>query len=131
MIVSETKLESRHESKTRFLDAASHVFRVKGYSATRVEDICEAARLTKGSFFHHFDSKEELALETAEYWTIGSDALFASAPYWRHSDPLDRLLAYVDSRKSLIQGELSDITCLMGTMVQEVYDTHPAIRDAC
>jgi TetR/AcrR family transcriptional regulator, transcriptional repressor for nem operon len=131
MIVSETKLESRHESKTRFLDAASHVFRVKGYSATRVEDICEAARLTKGSFFHHFDSKEELALETAKYWTVGTDAFFASAPYWSHSDPLDRLLAYVDFRKSLIQGELSDITCLMGTMVQEVYDTHPAIRDAC
>jgi TetR/AcrR family transcriptional repressor of nem operon len=28
-------------------------------------------------------------------------------------------------------GELPDFTCLVGTMVQEVYDTHPAIRDAC
>jgi TetR/AcrR family transcriptional repressor of nem operon len=99
MTVAETKLESRHESKTRFLDAALHVIRAKGYSATRVEDICEAAGLTKGSFFHHFDSKEGLALAAADYWIEGSEALFASAPYRDHADPFDRLLAYVDFRK--------------------------------
>jgi TetR/AcrR family transcriptional repressor of nem operon len=41
------------------------------------------------------------------------------------------LLAYVDFRKALLTGELPDFTCLAGTMVQEVYDTHPAIREAC
>jgi TetR/AcrR family transcriptional repressor of nem operon len=128
---TETKLESRHESKTRFLDAALYVIRAKGYSATRIEDICEAAGLTKGSFFHHFDSKEGLALAAADYWIEGSGALFASAPYRDHADPLDRLLAYVDFRKALLSGELPDFTCLAGTMVQEVYDTHPALREAC
>jgi TetR/AcrR family transcriptional repressor of nem operon len=128
---TETKLASRHESKTRFLDAALHVIRAKGYSATRIEDICEAAGLTKGSFFHHFDSKEGLALAAADYWTEGTGALFASAHYRDHADPLDRLLAYVDFRKALLSGELPDFTCLAGTMVQEVYDTHPALREAC
>jgi TetR/AcrR family transcriptional regulator, transcriptional repressor for nem operon len=123
--------ETRHESKTRLLNAALHVIRAKGYSATRIEDICEAASLTKGSFFHHFDSKEELALTAADYWIESSDALFASAPYRDLADPLDRLLAYVDFRKVLLSGELADFTCLAGTMVQETYDTHPAIRDAC
>jgi TetR/AcrR family transcriptional regulator, transcriptional repressor for nem operon len=37
----------------------------------------------------------------------------------------------VDLRKAMLIGELSDFTCLAGTMVQEVYDTHPAIREAC
>src|SRR5580700_10504052 len=120
-----------HESKTRFLDSALHVIRSKGYSATRIEDICEDAGLTKGSFFHHFDSKEGLALAAADYWTEGSGALFASAPYRDHADPLERLLAYVDHRKALLSGELPDFTCLAGTMVQEVYDTHPALREAC
>ena len=123
--------ESRHESKTKLLEAALHVIRAKGYSATRVEDVCEAAGLTKGSFFHHFDSKEALALAAADYWIEGTGALFASAPYHGPADPLDRLLAYVDFRKALLKGELPDFTCLIGTMVQEVYDTHPAIRDAC
>jgi TetR/AcrR family transcriptional repressor of nem operon len=126
-----TPAEIRHESKTRLLDAAVQVIRAKGYSATRIEDVCEAANLTKGSFFHHFDSKEGLALAAADYWIEGTGAMFASAPYHLPADPLDRLLAYVDFRKALLKGELAEFTCLIGTMVQEVYDTHPAIRDAC
>ena len=74
----------------------------KGYSAARIEDVCEAAGLTKGSFFHHFDSKEELALAAADYWIEGTGAFFASASYHALADPLDRLLAYVDSRKALL-----------------------------
>jgi TetR/AcrR family transcriptional repressor of nem operon len=126
--------EVRHESKTRLLDAAIHVIRAKGYEATRVEDICDTAGLTKGSFFHHFDSKEDLALAAAEYWGENTGALFAAAAYHDLSklpDPLDRLLAYIDLRKALIQGDLPNFTCLVGTMVQEIYDTHPAIREAC
>jgi TetR/AcrR family transcriptional repressor of nem operon len=123
--------EPRHESKTRLLDAALHVIRAKGYSATRIEDVCETAGLTKGSFFHHFKGKEDLALAAADYWIEGTGALFASAPYHAPADPVERLLAYVDFRKSLLRGDLPDFTCLVGTMVQETYDTHPAIREAC
>ena len=121
----------QHESKTKLLNAALHVIRAKGYTATRIEDVCEAAGLTKGSFFHHFKSKEELALAAAEYWGILTGGLFQSAPYHTLPDPLDRLLAYVDFRKAILQGTLPEFTCLVGTMVQEVYDTHPSIRAAC
>ena len=123
--------ESRHESKTRILDAALQVIRSKGYSATRIEDVCEAAGLTKGSFFHHFSSKEELAIAAADYWNETTSALFAAAPYHKPKDPVDRILAYVDFRKALLRGDLPEFTCLVGTMTQEIYDTHPAIREAC
>ena len=126
-----TSTEARHESKTKLLQAALHVIRVKGYSATRIEDVCEPAGLTKGSFFHHFDTKQALALAAADYWIEGTGALFASAPFHAPADPVDRLLAYVDFRKALLLGELADFTCLIGTMVQEIYDTHPAIREVC
>lgn len=122
---------ARHESKTKLLNAALHVIRAKGYTATRIEDICEEAGLTKGSFFHHFKTKEELALAAVEHWGTVTGGLFRSAPYHALPDPLDRLLAYVDLRKALLQGELPEFTCLAGTMVQEVYETHPSIRDAC
>ena len=56
------------ESKTKLLDAALKVVRAKGYTATRIEDVCEAAGVTKGSFFHHFASKEDLAVEAAAHW---------------------------------------------------------------
>jgi|HubBroStandDraft_2_1064218.scaffolds.fasta_scaffold00672_6 TetR/AcrR family transcriptional repressor of nem operon len=123
--------DTRHQSKSKFLDAALHVIRYKGYTATRVEDICEAAQLTKGSFFHHFDTKEALALAAAEHWGAITSALFEAAAYRALPDPLNRLLAYVDLRKAILQGELPEFTCLVGTMVQEVYETHPAIRAAC
>jgi TetR/AcrR family transcriptional repressor of nem operon len=124
--------EAQHESKTKFLSAALQIIRAKGYSATRVEDICEAAGLTKGSFFHHFSSKEDLALAAAEHWSLMTGGLFADAPY--HSaagGPVERMLAYVDFRKALLRGALPEFTCFVGTMVQEVYGTHPAIREAC
>jgi AcrR family transcriptional regulator len=124
-----TAAGTRHESKTRRLSAALHVIRAKGYSAPRIEDICAAGGLTKGSFFHPFDSREALALADADYWIEGSDALFASAPYRNHTNLLDRLLAYVDFRKALRMGELPGFTCLAGTMVQEVYDKHPALLE--
>lgn len=124
-------VESRHESKTRILNAALRVFREKGYSATRIEDVCEAAALTKGSFFHHFSTKEELAIAAAEYWGEVTSSVFAGAPYHQPTDPLERILAYVDFRKALLSGELPEFTCLVGTMTQEVYGTHPAIREAC
>jgi TetR/AcrR family transcriptional repressor of nem operon len=127
----EQMIETQHQSKTRLLDAALTVIRAKGYTATRIEDVCEAAGLTKGSFFHHFKGKEDLALAAAAHWGAVTGAVFAAAPYHRPADSLDRLLAYIDFRKDLLRGELPEFTCLAGTMVQEIYDTNPAIRDAC
>jgi len=123
--------ESQHESKVGLLDAALHIIRAKGYSATRIEDICEAAGLTKGSFFHHFKSKEDLALAAAGHFAAMAEAVFATAPYQSIADPLARLLGYVDFRIAILQGSLPEFTCLLGTMVQETYDTHPALRTAC
>lgn len=118
-------------SRQRLLDAALHEFRSRGYAATTVDDLCRAAGVGKGSFFHHFPSKEALALEAVNHWNAMTGALFAQAPYHAPADPRDRVLAYVDFRAALLQGELADFTCLLGTIVQETYDSHPALRDAC
>jgi TetR/AcrR family transcriptional repressor of nem operon len=123
--------QPHHESKAKLLDAALLVIRAKGYSATTVDDVCRTAGLTKGSFFHHFESKEDLALAAAAHFSSMADGLFASAPYRTLPDPVDRLLGYVDFRKRILVGELPQFTCLLGTMVQEAYDTHPSIRAAC
>src|SRR5262249_26471491 len=107
------------------------VIRSKGYAATTVDDLCAAAGVTKGAFFHHFKSKEDLAIAAAEHWSEMTGSVFAKAPYHEHADPLDRGLGYIDFRKALLTGDLPEFTCLVGTMVQETYDSNPAIRDAC
>ncbi len=118
-------------SARKLLDAAVHVIRSKGYSAARVEDICAEAGLTKGAFFHHFESKEACALAAAARFAANADALFNAAPYRRSPDARARVLGDVEFRKAILKGELPEFTCLLGTMVQEAYDSHPAIRAAC
>src|SRR5689334_16844860 len=120
---------ARPSARTKLLDAARDVIRVKGYAATSVDDLCAAAGVTKGAFFHHFKSKEDLAVAAAEFWGETTGAFFAAAPYHALPDPLQRLLGYIDFRKAILVGDIPDFTCLAGTMVQETYETNPAIRN--
>jgi TetR/AcrR family transcriptional regulator, transcriptional repressor for nem operon len=121
----------RGDARTRLLEAARDVIRTRGFAATTVEDVCRKAGVTKGAFFHHFDSKQALGIAAAAYWAETTSAFFAEAPYHDHADPLDRLLGYIEFRKTIIDGDLAEFTCLVGTMTQEVYASYPAIRDAC
>jgi TetR/AcrR family transcriptional regulator, transcriptional repressor for nem operon len=123
-------MQHQHESKTKLLEATLRVVRAKGYNATRVEDVCAEAGLTKGSFFHHFKSKEDLALSAVAHWDAMTSALFATASYHEAADPLGRLIAYIEFRKAILTGDLPDFTCFVGTIVQETYQTHPDVSAA-
>lgn len=125
------KATGKPDARAKLLDAALTLIRTRGYSATTVDELCAAAGVTKGAFFHHFKSKDDLAVAAADHWSQVTGALFAAAPYHDLADPLDRVLGYIDFRKSLLQGDVPEFTCLVGTMVQESYETAPAIRDAC
>lgn len=122
---------TRSHAKTKLLNAALHVIRAKGYTATRIEDICVQADVTKGSFFHHFKSKDDLVLAAVAHWDQVTGDLFKAAKYHDHDDPLDRLLAYLEYRKALLAGDLPDFTCFAGMITQEAYQTRPAIVAAC
>ena len=122
---------AKRDAKAKLLTAALSVIRTKGYAAMSVDELCGAAGVTKGAFFHHFKSKDELGVAAAEHWSQVTGALFAEAPYHKHKDPLDRVLAYLDFRKALLKGGVPEFTCLIGTMVQEIYETNPDIRRAC
>jgi TetR/AcrR family transcriptional repressor of nem operon len=118
-------------SRERLLDAAVSLIRTKGYTAMRVEDVCEATGLTKGSFFHHFASKEDLAMAAAERFSARADLMFSRAAFRDEPDALGRLLAYVDFRRGAMQGDLAGFTCLLGMLAQETYSTHPQLSQSC
>lgn len=123
--------EAIHPSRLKLIEAALGLVREKGYAATTVDDICARSSVSKGSFFHHFKSKEELVIGTVDFWNRFTGEIFVSAPYRSMTDPRARLLAYVDFRLDILDRDVSEFTCLLGTLVQETYQTHPAIRVAC
>jgi TetR/AcrR family transcriptional repressor of nem operon len=129
--MSAMKVNTPGAARTKLLDAALSVIRAKGYAASSVDDICAAAGVTKGAFFHHFENKDALAVAAAAHWSDVTGAFFASAPYHDLADPLDRVLGYLDFRKAILKGSVPEFTCLAGTMVQEAYGTSPTIRAAC
>ncbi|API52752.1 TetR family transcriptional regulator [Rhizobium leguminosarum] len=121
----------RGDARTRLLEAARDIIRAKGFAAASVDDLCKAAAVTKGAFFHSFGSKEALGVAAAEFWARTTSDFFAAAPYHHPLGALDRVLAYVAFRKAIITDDVAESSCLVGTMVQETYMTFPRIRDAC
>jgi TetR/AcrR family transcriptional repressor of nem operon len=118
----------RGEARQRILNAAMDLIRRQGFSATSVDDLCAAAGVTKGAFFHHFASKEALGVAVVDHWTETTGAMFAAHEYNRKPNPLDRVFAYLDLRRALLDMPLPEFSCVAGTTVQETYQTHPAIR---
>lgn len=121
----------RGNARIRLLEAARDLVRTKGFAATSVDELCKAAGVTKGAFFHQFGSKDALGVAAAEFWAETTSDFFSAAPYHVPADPLERVLAYVAFRKAIIAGDIAEFTCLVGTMAQEIYASAPDIRDAC
>ncbi|BBI31364.1 TetR/AcrR family transcriptional regulator [Cohnella abietis] len=67
------------ETKRRITDKAKQLFIQKGYAAVTMNEVCEAAAVSKGSLYHHFSSKDELLLqvseEDAEQWIAEWDRI--------------------------------------------------------
>lgn len=125
-----TERPPRGEGRQRLLIAAVDLIRRQGFAATSVDDLCRAAKVTKGAFFHHFASKEALGVAALHYWTQTTGVFFGAADYHRCKDPLDRVIAYIGLRRALLDFALPELSCLAGTMVQEAYLSSSPIRIA-
>jgi TetR/AcrR family transcriptional repressor of nem operon len=120
------------ETKRNLVDAGVRLMRARGFNATTVDDICAAAGVTKGGFFHYFKSKEEIAKAAVSRFSAGKSEDFREAPFRKLADPLDRVFGRLEfARKST--GGTTHLTkgCLVGMLAQELSFTHPELRGAC
>ena len=120
------------ETKRKLVDAGVKLMRLNGFHATSVDEICSAAGVTKGGFFHYFKSKEDLAHTAANYFRSIRRARFDEAPFRKLADPLDRVFGRLEFTKEVFTSPspLAD-GCLIGMFAQEVASTNPALRQLC
>ena len=118
-----------NESKERLLAGAKELFLARGYAATTVDAICEKAELTKGSFYHFFDSKEALALAVLDWSIQRSAQVLASGGHSRIADPLEKAFVFLEDLENF-SPELWSGGCLLGTFALELAETNPRMQQA-
>lgn len=116
-------------TKTRLLNAAQELMLTQGYAATTVDEICKAAKLTKGSFFHYFTDKEQLAQEVLQHFCRASGQMHRAFS-GNDPDPLKRVYRYIDSMIAMAQDPAMK-GCLLGLFSQELCESYPAIQKSC
>jgi len=111
-------------TRARILDAAETLVLRRGFAGTAVDEIAAAAGTTKGGFFHHFASKQELGRALVERYVAADmqllEDLLARAERLS-SDPLQQLLLFVGLQEELAD-ELEDgqaAGCLYASVVYE------------
>lgn len=120
------------ETKRKILDACVKLMRLKGFNATTVDDICLAAEVTKGAFFHYFESKEDIAKAAISRFIETRSLDSQAAAFRKLADPLERVYARLDFARESFGGTKQPTGgCLIGTFAQELSFTHPELRSVC
>ncbi len=114
-------------TRDKLIEAALTLMLAKGYPATTVDEICEAAVVSKGSFYHFFPTKEDLALAALEAYSQRGFQALQSGSYAGLDDPLERLFGFLDHAEAIAERVWGD-GCLLGNLAVELADTNETIR---
>lgn len=124
--------EDLTESKTKetLLDAAQQLMLEKGFVATTVDEICAEAKVTKGSFFYYFKSKDALGKFLIQRFAAKTGGMFVEKVSRYGTDPLKRVYGFIEVAMEM--GACCDSKgCLVGIFAQELSESHPELRMCC
>jgi TetR/AcrR family transcriptional repressor of nem operon len=114
-------------TKDRILEVAYEIILRKGYPATTVDEICEAAQVSKGSFYHFFKTKEDMGLALLSAFYEEAQRRLFEADWVSESDPEQRLLGllrYTENQAEAFWGE----GCLLGGFAIDVAETNEVMQ---
>lgn len=115
--------------RTALIDATRRLALAKGFPATTVDEICELAAVTKGSFYHHFESKEALGAAAVEAYFADVVAAFGGGGWADVEDPVLRLRAFMANAMEVCTGPVMTYGCLIGSFSLDLAESSPALRD--
>ena len=120
------------DTRNRILATARELFHGRSYADVGIKEICEIAKVQKGSFYHFFPSKQDLAMavidDMAEDWAHG----FVAEAFDQNLPPLERLDYMVDAayywQKAAKDLEGRMPGCLFGNLALEVSTRDDVLR---
>jgi len=121
------------ETRLRILDTAQEIVLRMGFSGASIDEIIDAAGITKGGFFYHFRGKADLARALMQRY-LEQDEAFFSAVIERAEelveDPLQRVLVFLKLYAEAM-GDLPGVHpgCLVASFTYESQQFDPAVRD--
>lgn len=116
-------------TKQRLLDAGLTMLLAHGYNGLGIQPLLDATDIPKGSFYHHFKDKEDLALQVlAEYMRGVHASLDACLSVPEHS-PLERVRHFFETTQEHYR-EQGYMGCLMGGLGQELSGVNEVFRQA-
>ena len=119
------------ETQRKLVEATVRLMLRQGFAGTTVDEICGEAGVTKGSFFHHFASKEAIGVAAVEAWGRMGRALYAEAWSDASADPLEQLHRMFEIMIGFTERPDQPCVCMVGMMSQELALTTPAMQAAC
>ncbi len=119
-------MRNAEHTRMRIRRQAAELFNIKGYAGASLSDIMQATALEKGGIYHHFGSKEQLALEAFDYAADVVRQRFLQAQDGKH-DSRALLVAFVDLFRSYIERPPLRGGCPVLNTAIESDDTHPVL----
>jgi len=121
-------MQSRsQETRIQILDSAVRLFSERGYSETSVSAICDSAGISKGAFYYHFLSKQELFLALLENWLTDLDSGFQIINHDSKNVP-EAIMAMATMTGTFLQSSDTNTTILLEFWMQAHRD--PKIWEA-
>ena len=114
-------------TKQKIIEKAAIVFNQNGYAGTSISDIMKVTGLQRGGIYHHFKTKDEIAIAAFDY-TLSPIVAGTISNVERENTAIDRLHAFVNSFKGFTAQQLVAGGCPVLNTAVESDDTHPAMR---
>lgn len=111
---------ARGANKERILDAGLNLLYAKGYNATGIQDIADAAGVPKGSFYNYFKSKEDFAAEVIGYYTNQTVLFLERHLNQGNLSPLIRMRQMLEQWANTMFTQKQGCGCLVGNLTQEM-----------
>jgi TetR/AcrR family transcriptional regulator, transcriptional repressor for nem operon len=116
-------------TRRKLIEATVALMLKRGFNATTVDEICAEAGVTKGSFFYHFENKDDIGQAVVKTWGEFGQSIYAEA--WKQpGEPLEEIHRLFDIMDGLTRRP-EPCVCLVGMLTQELSGEHPGFRAAC